>query len=269
MNDYEQKQEAKRERYLERAEKAEQEAEQAHKSRRQIQDLIPFGQPILVGHHSEKRHRRDIAKCDRLMEKSYKESQKADHYRNKAASVGKGGISSDDPEAVQKLKDKLAKLEKYQETMKAANKIVKSKKLTDEDKIQRLQDEIKLSHANAFKLLQPDFAGRIGFPSYALQNNNANIRRIKQRIQQLESIANLKTAKIKIGQFEIVQNVEENRIQVFTDGKPPVEIRQALKSHGFRFSRYNVCWQRHLSNGAKYDAESIAKQFTESETPKT
>lgn len=45
---------------------------------------IPFGQPILVGHHSEKRHRRTIEKADNAMRKSIEESQKAEEYRQRA-----------------------------------------------------------------------------------------------------------------------------------------------------------------------------------------
>ncbi|HAO14890.1 MAG TPA: hypothetical protein DDE71_04930, partial [Tenacibaculum sp.] len=39
---------------------------------------IPFGQPILVGHHSEKRHRRTIEKAHRAMDKCLEESKKAE-----------------------------------------------------------------------------------------------------------------------------------------------------------------------------------------------
>jgi hypothetical protein len=40
--------------------------------------VIPFGQPILVGHHSEKRHRRDLARIDSGMSKGFEEGRKAD-----------------------------------------------------------------------------------------------------------------------------------------------------------------------------------------------
>ena len=35
----------------------------AHDAATSISAGIPFGQPILVGHHSEGRHRRDIDRC--------------------------------------------------------------------------------------------------------------------------------------------------------------------------------------------------------------
>ena len=40
--------------------------------------------------------------------------------------------------------------------------------------------------ARARELLRPDFCGRIGFPDYELRNNNANIRRMRQRLAGIE-----------------------------------------------------------------------------------
>ena len=42
---------------------------------------IVFGQPILVGHHSEKRHRETIEKADNAMRKTVEEMRKAEEYR--------------------------------------------------------------------------------------------------------------------------------------------------------------------------------------------
>ena len=83
------------------------------------------------------------------------------------------------------LHAKIEKAEKFQEIMKTANAIIR-KKTTNEQKIEQLQ-AAGLGDLNAHKLLEPDFAGKIGFPAYMLQNNNANIRRMKQRIQQIET----------------------------------------------------------------------------------
>lgn len=70
MNFYEQKKASKLERAERRLEKAQQAAENSLKRAREIGSHIPMGQPILVGHHSEKRHRRDLEKIDR----SYQEA---------------------------------------------------------------------------------------------------------------------------------------------------------------------------------------------------
>lgn len=102
---------------------------------------------------------------------------------DKIRSVGTGGISSDDPQAVEKLEAKLAALEKHQEMMKAANAAIRMK---DPAKGDAKLAELGYTPEDIAKLREPDFCGRIGYPAYALQNNNANIRRIRGRIAELK-----------------------------------------------------------------------------------
>jgi hypothetical protein len=45
---------------------------------------IPFGQPILVGHHSERRHRKTLERASRAMDKTVEESNKAEDYKSRA-----------------------------------------------------------------------------------------------------------------------------------------------------------------------------------------
>src|SRR5687767_11343825 len=69
-NPYEAKQAARRGRLQRASERARRESQTAHGQAANIWGAIPMGQPILVGHHSERRHRRDLAKADRAMRKS-------------------------------------------------------------------------------------------------------------------------------------------------------------------------------------------------------
>ena len=71
-------------------------------AQRHGKSVIPFGQPILVGHHSETRDRNYRKRIHgQLPEERFDASKKAKRRSaERAASVGKGGISSDDPEAV-------------------------------------------------------------------------------------------------------------------------------------------------------------------------
>jgi hypothetical protein len=64
MNKFEIQRSQKVERFLELAEKYENIATGRHMVARQTLEMIPMGQPILVGHHSEKRHRRNLARVD-------------------------------------------------------------------------------------------------------------------------------------------------------------------------------------------------------------
>lgn len=57
----------------------------AYEGVRRIADMIPLGQPILVGHHSEKRHRRDVDRIERGMHKTVETGREADETRRRAA----------------------------------------------------------------------------------------------------------------------------------------------------------------------------------------
>ena len=60
-------------------------------------------------------------------ERNMKEYQEIMGLISRICSVGTGGISSDEPQAIEKLKLKLEKLEKHQELMKAANAAIRMK----------------------------------------------------------------------------------------------------------------------------------------------
>jgi hypothetical protein len=63
---------------------AEKKSDSYYKRSHEITENIPLGQPILVGHHSEKRHRNDIDKSWNAMDKSVEFSKKADDYESRA-----------------------------------------------------------------------------------------------------------------------------------------------------------------------------------------
>ncbi len=47
---------------------------------------------------------------------------------------------------------------------------------------------LEFTQKAAEKLLQPDFTGSLGFAGYQIQNNNANIRRIRARIDEIKAV---------------------------------------------------------------------------------
>jgi hypothetical protein len=221
---------------------------------RQMAAVIPFGQPIASNSYRQ----RDINFREKIHNKfgqSFKLQEKAAAAAARAASVGTGGISSDDPEAVAKLKKELASLEALQARMVMANKLVRKK------------DRAGLAAAGFSEkqiegLFTPDFCGRIGFADFETKNNGANIRRIKQRIAVLEASAKRETVEVeKPGGVRILQNVEANRLQIFFPGKPAEAIRKELKANGFRWAPSEGAWQRMLSNAAIWAAQQIAKKL--------
>lgn len=84
----EQRSEDRAERYTEYAGNAAARSEAGYKRAREIAHGIPLGQPVLTGHHSERRARADIARMDRGMRTSIDEDRKAKHYAQKAEASG-------------------------------------------------------------------------------------------------------------------------------------------------------------------------------------
>lgn len=64
-----------------------------------------------------------------------------------------------------------------------------------------------------------------------------------------------------IGDVKVVENYPENRLQLFFDCKPDQSLRDELKKHGFRWSRFNGCWQSYLNNSAKSFVKNYGERF--------
>jgi hypothetical protein len=158
-----------------------------------------------------------------------------------------------------KQRAKLQGLIALQERMKSANKVVKNKKLTDEQKIEQLKAQ-GFSDAQASELLKPDFVGRTGFADYQLTNNNATIRNTQKRIEQLEA-QELAAAKASSGDSATSYDFDggtidldygDDRIRVNFDSKPDSDMIAKLKQNGFKWSPTNMAWQRQLTDNAIY-----------------
>lgn len=183
--------------------------------------------------------------------------RKAIDKQNNPQNYAADAIRSDDENAIDKLKEKLAKLQKAQDQMKDCNKIIKDKK---DNKIERLA-EILGSKEGAEQLLKLDFCGRVRFASFNLTSNNAAIKAAESRIKQLESQKKQETKEIKIAGIKFVQNAELMRLQFFFDGKPAREVIDLMKKHGCKWSPLNSCWQRLWNDNAIY----IIKHFIKPE----
>lgn len=258
-SNFEQRKQNRIEYAKQQAEKNTQKSEEFFEKSRKIASSIPMGQPILIGHHSEKSHRRHLSQISGNMEQSIEADRKAKYYLEKAESIENNkAIFSDDPEAIEKLQTKIEQLEKLQVFMKSCNKLIKNK-----DK----EGFLKLENANVSiweQLNEPDRFGNLGFASYKLTNNNANIRRLKIRLEKLKSVAEQESTDVEIKGVRFVKNVEENRVQLFFSGIPSEQVRNDLKKkYAFRWSRSQGAWQRHLNNSGIYAANEFLKNYQE------
>lgn len=85
----EERAEARAERFAGYRARRAQDAERARKAVSAIADNIPLGQPILVGHHSERHARRDAERIENGMRKAVKAWETSEYWRHRAsASLG-------------------------------------------------------------------------------------------------------------------------------------------------------------------------------------
>lgn len=218
-------------------------ADQALGRSRQIVGNIPLGQPILVGHHSEKRHRNAIKKSDNAMRRGLESADMADHHAGKAEGIARqlaSSIYSDDPDAIEALTAKVAKLEAERERIKAINKIVR-RKPKNEPTPEKLAELAAIvgSENTAAKLFEPDFCGRIGYPSYVLQNLGGNIATGKKRIEEIQRRAAQTEAAEDAGgvlvKLDKCGSVATEYATVTFSEKPEYSLIKALKSAGFHW----------------------------------
>jgi hypothetical protein len=253
--EYEAKRQARYERLQAAAEKAGAESKAALTQAHDMASVIPFGQPILIGHHSEGRDRRYRGRIEAKHRKGFELLEKQEYYRERAQAAEQNrAIFSDDPAAVEKLEDKLARLEKRQELMKAANKLIKK---NDRAGLALLG----FSDERIEDLFKPDYMGRVGFPSYAITNNGANIRQVKERIKTVAARQAMDTTEEVINGVTIEVNPGENRIRMYFKGKPPENIRSGLKHGGFRWTPSMGAWQGYCNQWILDRARNIAGQM--------
>ena len=166
-------------------------------------------------------------------------------------------VRSEDPNAAQHLQVKIAAAEKLQATMKAANVIVRDRRLSDDEKVARLVAECGQRESSARQLLKPDFGGRIGFPDYQLTNNGANIRRMQQRLKGLAQESGRGSATLPFAGGRVEDNAEACRVRIYHDAKPPADTIAKLRSYGFHWTPSLRCWQRLRNDWARSAATQI------------
>ena len=184
---------------------------------------------------------------------NYREWQDIQGLLDKIRSTGMGGINADDPQAVQKLEKKLAGLEKAQETMKAVNAYYRKHKTLDGCPHLSAEsiEKIKADMASQWHIEDKPY------PTWALSNNSAEIRRVKERIKSLSQQREIGYVGWEFEGGKVEANAEANRLQILFEEKPDAATREELKSNGFRWSPKAEAWQRQLTDNAYRSADYI------------
>lgn len=156
-------------------------------------------------------------------------------------------ISSADPDALEKLTKKLDRLQEEHKEHLAANK--------------KAHAEVKAGRAS--------FAyGTFGtvttaegetLPTYFTDNETAEIRRIKKRIEDLQKQKEAPAKESSGEGWTMYEDHEAGRICFEFDGKPEPDVISTLKHNGFRWSPRLKRWQRQNTDNGRRAADNVSK----------
>ena len=162
-------------------------------------------------------------------------------------------IMTGDADAEARLAEKLAIAENNQKTMKDISAFFRKEKDTEKRIVFLKEKGIK----NEF--LKEFFIDGDGVPLFSLANNNANIRRLKGRLEEVRRNHATPGADIngKNG-IRLVVSPAENRVRLFFPGKPAAETITLLKSKGWRWTPSLGCWQAYNKPWNVREGKTIA-----------
>ncbi len=156
-------------------------------------------------------------------------------------------ISSADPEALEKLNKKLEHLQAEHAEHLKANKAAAA--------------EVKAGRAKyeygTFGAVTTTDGRRL--PTYFTDNESAEIRRIKGRIEDLKRQKETPSKEEAGDGWNLYEDNEAGRICFEFDGKPEQNIIDALKSYGFKWSPRLKRWQRQNTDNGRRAADEVLK----------
>ena len=104
------------------------------------------------------------------------------------------------------------------------------------------------------------------YPSFELTNNNAKIKRLQERLEDLIKLKERTNNENKYPEIEglkVVEDTTDMRIRILFDEIPNEETRILLKQNGFKWSPRNSAWQRQLTNNGIYSTKKLLNELKE------
>lgn len=250
-NSFQAKKIQRAERFKALAQKNKDQADQRFSSFRKMQDMIPMGQPILIGHHSERGHRSHLKRIDGHLSKMSEHLEKSEYYERRAENaLNNNNIYLDDPQAEEKIEQKLARLKALQTAYKNFNKTWKSKGLeTALDQYPGNKERLR-STLNCFcKDAQGEIIKNSTLPSYLLVNLNAQIKRYEAKFTTLIEVkaeAKETEGNVFFSNDNVTVKFEDMRVNVYFKTIPEKEVREKLKRSpvALKWSPSRDCWTR-------------------------
>lgn len=156
-------------------------------------------------------------------------------------------ISGADPDAIEKLTKKLERLqEEHKEHLKANKKA---------------REEVKAGRASyaygTFGAVTTNEGKEL--PTFFTDNESAEIRRIKDRIESLKKHQEQPNKEATGDGWKMYEDNDAGRICFEFDGKPERETIDLLKHNGFKWAPSMKRWQRQNTDNGRRAAENVAK----------
>jgi hypothetical protein len=194
------------------------------------------GEPIHVGHHSEKRHRAALEKSDSSMRRGVEASHRSAGHADKAANIARQldrTVFSDDANAIEKIEARIATHERLADEMNKINKAwKKAKGSPDERAVQLVADGVcsEKVAANAAQTMRQFACLKAPLD---MTNLRARIRTDRKRIEEVREYRARLGRAIAAGGV-VIEGGEW--VQVTFAEKPENEVLDALREAGFRWS---------------------------------
>lgn len=157
---------------------------------------------------------------------------------------------------VERLQEKLDELTRLQEMMKEANRIIRSKKLAEVEKVDELS-ALGFSEKQAMDLMNGEGWWGAGFAPFQLSNNSARIRETERKLKEHQYMAEKEDSETTYEWGTLRRDYSEERYRLVFDGKPSKPVIDLLKGHGFKWSPKNEAWQRQITPNATYTLERL------------
>ena len=166
-------------------------------------------------------------------------------------------IYSNDDLVIEKLENKIADLEESQKLMKDVNAYYRKNKTLDGCELltEKEINEIKTN-------MQYHSWYDVPFAPYSLTNNNADIRRTKQRLEEIKRLKERAEVKNEekypsVDGVKVEEDGSDMRIRLIFDDIPSADVRDLLKKHGFKWSPKNSAWQRQLTTNGIWATKQV------------
>ena len=181
---------------------------------------------------------------------------RAEHYLQLLRTAYSQPIKSNDPEAIEALTAKLEGLKQEHAAMKAVNAYYR--KHGTLDGCPELTPDARKSIEGMWA--RGWYVG-VPYPTYALSNSLASVKRVEQRLKSLQAAQEAAPAEEDHDGITYREDTEQMRVQLIFDGKPAEDVRAILKKWAFRWSPRNQAWQRQLTENGKHAARRAMEEI--------